>query len=281
MSGTRDYQLALDFMTAVDLRPVELIAAAAVNGCSRVSLLVHPHPAAALPDHGLLSDAKVRRDARAAADDAGIQIDMIEAFIIGPDTDIAEFRAAFECGVALGATFVNALVRDPEESRRIDNIRRYCELANQCGLTPMLEPVGTSSLATFPTAVETLRRVGFEGLVLEVDTLQLVRTNANLQDVAAIDPALIGRAQINDGPLKSTLEPRYEALEQRQIPGEGEFPLLELLQALPRKPLTLGVEVPNRKLREEGVSGAERVRLAVEGARNVLHEISSRLALAL
>jgi sugar phosphate isomerase/epimerase len=199
---------------------------------------------------------------------------MIEAFVIGPDTDIASFRPAFECGAFLGATFVNGLVRDPDESRRLDNLGKYSELADACGLRPMLEPVAASSLSTFPIAVETIRRVGCGRLVLEVDILQLIRTGGTPADLLTIDPGLIGRAQICDGPLKAVLEPRREAIEQRQIPGAGEFPLREFVQALPRKELTLAVEVPLRNLAEAGVGGAERIRLAVEGVRQIVEQLA-------
>jgi sugar phosphate isomerase/epimerase len=269
----RELRLGLDFITAVELAPAALIAAAAANGCQCVSLLVHSHPGAAFPNHGLLDNPSVRREARAAAQTHGVQIDTIEAFVIGPDTDIESFRPAFECGAFLGATFVNGLVRDPDDSRRLDNVGKYSELADACGLRPMLEPVASSSLSTFPIALDTIGRVGSGRLVLEVDILQLIRTGGSPADLLAIDPALIGRSQICDGPLKAAFEPRYEAVEQRQIPGAGEFPLRAFIQALPRKELTLAVEVPLRNLADAGVGGIERIRLAVEGTRRIIESL--------
>jgi sugar phosphate isomerase/epimerase len=269
----RQLRLGLDFITAAELAPAELIAAAAANGCQCVSLLVHSHPGAALRNHDLLDNPSVRRQARAAAHSHGVQIDLIEAFVIGPDTDIESFRPAFECGAFLEATFVNALVRDPDDARRLDNLGKYSELADACGLRPMLEPVASSSLSTFPIALDTIGRVGGGRLVLEVDVLQLIRTGGTPADLLAIDPDLIGRAQICDGPLRAAFEPRYEAVEQRQIPGEGEFPLREFLQALPRKEMTLAVEVPLRNLTDAGAGGVERIRLAVEGTRKIIESL--------
>lgn len=269
----RQLRLGLDFITAAELAPAALIAAAAANGCQCVSLLVQPHPAVAFPDHGLLNEPSVRRQTREAAQSHGVEIDMIEAFVIGPGTDIESFRPAFECGAFLGATFVNALVRDPDDSRRLDNLRKYSDLADACGLRPMLEPVASSSLSTFPIALDTLRRVGCQRLVLEVDVLQLVRTGGTPADLLSIDPGLIGRSQICDGPIRAVLEPRYEAVEQRQIPGSGEFPLREFLRALPRKHLTLALEVPLRDLADAGVSGVERIRMAVEGTREIIETL--------
>lgn len=273
MFNYRELRLGVDFITAAELAPAALIAAAADNGCQCVSLLVHPHPAAAIPDHGLLDNPAIRQEARAVAQFHGVQIDMIEAFVIGPQTDIESFRPAFECGAFLGATFVNGLVRDPDESRRLENLGKYSELAHACGLRPMLEPVASSSLSTFSIAIDTIRRVGCGRLVLEVDILQLIRTGGTPADLLGVDMNLIGRAQICDGPLNAVLEPRYEAIEQRQIPGAGEFPLREFLQALPRKELTLAAEVPLRNLAEAGVSGAERIRRVIQGTRKIMESL--------
>jgi sugar phosphate isomerase/epimerase len=137
----------------------------------------------------------------------------------------------------------------------------------------MLEPVASSSLATFDIAIDTIRRVGCGRLLLEVDILQLIRSGGTPADLLAVDPSLIGRAQICDGPLNAMLEPRYEAIEQRQIPGEGEFPLREFLQALPRKGLTLAAEVPLRNLVDAGVSGAERIRRVIQGTRKIIESL--------
>jgi sugar phosphate isomerase/epimerase len=273
MAMQQTNHLGLDFATAPDLNPSELITAAAATGCRCVSLLVQPHPPAAFPDYGLLNEPAARRIARDVADSLGVSIEMIEAFTLGPETDVASFRAAFECGAYLGATFVSSLVRDPNEERQIEHLAQFSELAVELGLRPLVEPIAISSLSTFPMAVEAIRRSGAKALALEVDILHVIRTGGKPEDLLTIDPNLIGRAQINDGPLISTLEPRYEALQQRQIPGEGEFPLWSFLEALPQNNLTIGVEVPLRNLAEQGVGGAERVRRAVAGAKKVMAQM--------
>jgi sugar phosphate isomerase/epimerase len=267
VTATQANQQGLDFVTATDLDPCEFIRAAAENGCRCVSLLVHPHPGYAFPDYGLLSDIRRRRQARDAAAASGVAIEVIEAFVLGPDTDVSAFREAFEYGAYMGATFVNALVRDPRERRRLERLAQYAELAVSLGLRPMIEPVAPSSLSSFAIAIDAIRRSAPDALVLEVDALHFFRTGSAPGDLLAIDARYIGRAQICDGPRISALESRYEALQQRRIPGTGEFPLRQFLEALPAQNLTIGVEVPLRDLADAGVGAFERIRRCVTGAK--------------
>jgi len=91
-----------------------------------------------------------------------------------------------------------------------------------------------------------------------------------LAEIAALDPALIGAAQICDGPLAHPGQDayRHEALFERGIPGEGELPLLDFLKTIPADVL-VSPEVPLRALRASGVSIHECARRAVEGARRL------------
>ena len=53
------------------------------------------------------------------------------------------------------------------------------------------------------------------------------------------------------------------------LPGDGEFPLREFVNALPPG-VPIGVEVPMQSLKDRGVGPMERARLAVEAARRVI-----------
>jgi sugar phosphate isomerase/epimerase len=105
---------------------------------------------------------------------------------------------------------------------------------------------------------------------ITVDVLHLMRTGGTPADLKAIDPKLIGYAQICDGPLVLDLAQwNFEGFEQRQIPGEGEFPLADFIAALPSD-VALGVEVPLKSQREAGITPAERARRAVDATRALL-----------
>ena len=61
----------------------------------------------------------------------------------------------------------------------------------------------------------------------------------------------------------------HEAMHERQIPGDGELPLNDLLDALPSD-VVVALEVPMRSRAEAGASPLERARLAAEGARRLM-----------
>ena len=54
-----------------------------------------------------------------------------------------------------------------------------------------------------------------------------------------------------------------EASEERVLPGEGEFPLRDILAALPAG-VTVGVEVPSLRRHLAGVAPADWARIAVD-----------------
>jgi hypothetical protein len=60
-----------------------------------------------------------------------------------------------------------------------------------------------------------------------------------------------------------------EAMHERQIPGEGELPLVSILRNV-RPDVVVSGEVPLRSLEKAGVSAEERVRRIVDATRRVL-----------
>jgi sugar phosphate isomerase/epimerase len=85
-----------------------------------------------------------------------------------------------------------------------------------------------------------------------------------------VEPARIGYVQLCDGPLEASEEMYWhEAAAERLCPGEGEFPLSEII-ALAPPGRAVSLEVPNDRLRAEGVPAAERARRAVGATREFL-----------
>ncbi len=103
-----------------------------------------------------------------------------------------------------------------------------------------------------------------------IDSLHLARAGETPADVATIDPALIGAAQICDGPAASPglKEYYYEALFERGIPGDGELPLRAFLDVIPDD-VIVSPEVPLKSLRDQGIPIQECARRAVEGTRRL------------
>ena len=105
------------------------------------------------------------------------------------------------------------------------------------------------------------------GAAVLLDALHIRRGGSTLDDVRALEPDLVPCIQLCDGPLTapealqlpaelplgmkadgSVLQ--VEARAQREVPGEGGFPLAELLAAVPvGTPISL--EVPHARLQAQ------------------------------
>jgi hypothetical protein len=90
------------------------------------------------------------------------------------------------------------------------------------------------------------------------------------------DTDLIGYIQLSDYPLVPTI-PDYmeEACFERMVPGAGEAPLLEILDALPRHPV-IGIEVPLRSQANAGVGPHERLSRCVDATHKLLLQLDDR-----
>ena len=117
-----------------------------------------------------------------------------------------------------------------------------------------------------------VRHVGRGDFRLLIDTMHVVRSGATAADLAALDASLFGYVQLCDSTLEQRNEVYRDDSSDRDIPGEGELPLVEILLALPEW-LPVGVEAPMRTRAAQGISARECAGLAVKGARGVLAEV--------
>jgi sugar phosphate isomerase/epimerase len=90
-----------------------------------------------------------------------------------------------------------------------------------------------------------------------------------LEDIAALDPKLIGYAQMCDAPLVSKGGTyMQEAMFARMVPGTGELPLREGIAALPAD-LEFGPEVPMIAEFQAGVAPRDHAARVVAAARQL------------
>jgi len=260
--------LCLDFLTAVEASPPELAVMAAANGCGLISFLVHP--ADGVPDFGMDRDTPMRRETRGRCRDLGVAIDMVEGFLLKPETSIATFRPSFESSAWLGARSVNVLLRDDQLPRLSERFAEFCDEAAAFELEVVTEWSRRTPLKTLTEAALFLARVERPAARLQIDSLHLFRGGFSAADMAQLEPHLIGRAQLSDGPADMPVEQQFqEAIGERRVPGEGALALGAFLDALPPG-ITIGLEVPMKSLQDQGVGPAERVRRVFEGARRLM-----------
>ncbi len=259
--------LSLDHLTLFEVQPPELVSIAAELGFSHVSLWTH---APLKGDFPLLTAAN-KRETQRRLTETGLKLGAMECFNLTSDAVVEDWRGEIALGAELGATSLVAInAWDPDWSRALDHFRILCGVAAEFGLRVHVEFISMGQIRTMTDAVRFLTEAGQPHTGITIDAMHLLRTGATPADVLAIDPGLIGYAQICDGPL---VQPpalwNSEGFEQRQIPGEGEFPLREFIAALPADTM-LGAEVPLKSLREAGVSPLERARRVLAGTRPFL-----------
>ncbi|HEX4505637.1 MAG TPA: TIM barrel protein, partial [Alphaproteobacteria bacterium] len=239
----------------------------AANGLGLIGIMVHP--VQGVPDFGMASDTPMRRETRQRCRDLGIAIELIEGFLLTPETDVAGFRGSLESGAWLEARSVNIILRDPDLARLAHNLAAACELAGEYGIAAGTEWSRRTPLKS-PAEAAAFLGANAPGCKLQFDSLHLYRAGFSAADIAALDPRIVGRGQLSDGPAEMPVERQFEeALGGRMFPGDGTLPLDDFVRALPAGTV-IGIEVPTTALKDQGVSAAERVARAVAGTRTVL-----------
>jgi sugar phosphate isomerase/epimerase len=209
-------------------------------------------------------------DVRARLTSAGVDVYNLEFFPIGPDVDWGAYDRALSVGAAIGGRRATAHIHDLDEARALANFERFCGLAAGHGLDVGLEFTAFAHISTLDAAVAFIEKAGQPNAAVAVDVLHLIRNGSSPARLATIDPRLIGYMQICDGPLSIAPDGMMtEAVEERGVPGEGEFPLRAFLGCAPVG-VTIEVEVPQRAARLAGVSALDRGKRAVTATRALM-----------
>jgi len=268
--------LSIEFISVFGLPPDEFVHLAADLGCGYISTGLSPllsNPPCnphGYPAWSLRDDAALRRALLAALRDRNVRIGVGEGFLIRPGTDAKAFAADVETMRELGAASINAVSIDPDRSRSFDQLAVLADLADAAGLELLLEFGPLMAIPDLPTALAALRHVDRPYFRLLVDTMHLVRSGAGAAELAALDPQLIGYAQVCDAPIVSTFASYgEEAKFERLVPGTGELPLRSIVAALPPD-IVIGIEIPQRSLAEAGIGPRERLARCVEATRRLL-----------
>jgi len=263
-------RLSLEHITAWGLPPDAFIGLAAALECEAVSLFLEaPVPESAGPP--VATDAVLRREVKARLNDTGVRLHTIECFALAPETDVGAFAPALEAGADLGGVAATAIVFDPDRARTEDRLGQLADLAHGFGLGVNVEFIAQSPLPSLSQAVALVEKVSRPGLGIVVDSLHWTRSGGTVEELRALDPALVGWIQFCDGPREMPVELQlfHEGFLQRRIPGEGAFALADFLGALPPDRV-IGVEVPLKDLADQGVPVEERARRAVQATRDML-----------
>jgi sugar phosphate isomerase/epimerase len=110
-------------------------------------------------------------------------------------------------------------------------IAALAERAGRHGLTLSLEFMPGTSLATLASTARIVQLSGASNVGLMVDIWHLLRAGGEAKDIRALPPGSVAGVQLNDRRADAT-EPARGEISSRSLPGEGDAPLAELMQAI-------------------------------------------------
>jgi sugar phosphate isomerase/epimerase len=225
------------------------------------------------PPYSLRDDIVLRRKTAAALRDRGVSISLADGFLVREGADVRDRVGDLGIMADLGATRINTVSMDPDLNRSIDQFGVLAALAAAAGLETTMELCPVLTVADLPTALAVIKAVGRPDFRLLVDTMHFARAGVGADDIAALDPDVIGYAQISDTTIAAA-DPDYmrEAITERMVPGTGELPLPDMLAALPRD-VVIGIEIPLYSEAKAGVGPHERVGRCVTATRDLLASI--------
>jgi sugar phosphate isomerase/epimerase len=271
--------LGIEFISVFGMPPIQLVELASDLGYQYISGGLQSMPGRYNPDgypqYSLKDDLAMRRNLISALKDRGVSMSLGEGFAIFPNSDVREAYAGdLDVMNELGVKRINSVSFETDLNRSFDQLGHLAEMAGGRGIEAMIEFVPTFGIADLPTALAAVRHVGRRDFKILIDTMHTGRSGARAQDIAALDPEIIGYVQLCDAPLVPKI-PDYleEAMYERMIPGRGELPLLDILAALPRDRV-IGLEVPLRSLADAGIGPRERMTRCLDGARKLLSQLN-------
>lgn len=278
-------RLGIEALSMLGLPPVESVELAADLGCGHISLMLQSldfsryvenerlrpgESPLGYPPYDLSTDPRLRRDLAAVLADRGISVSIAEGLSLRPGSDARDRSAELDVFAELGAKQLNLVSWDPDLGRTCGQFAEMMELAQERGMTGLLEFLPGLVVPDLGVALEVIRRVGHPELRLLIDAMHFIRSGGTVDALAAVEPELIGYFQICDAPLHAQMEPYLlEAIGYRRVPGKGELPLAELLALVPRDRI-VSLEIPMLEPALAGVGPRERLRPAVEATEALL-----------
>lgn len=267
-------RLGIEMLSGHGLPPVEFVTLSADLGCAHISTGLMQMPAQynplGYPDWSLKTDLALRREMRAVMRDRGISVSLGEGFAVRPGVSMADRGEDMDIMAELGARGLGSVSMEPDSARALDEFAILADMAHARGMIATIEFAPIQVISTLDQAMAVVTHVGQPHFRVMIDAMHFFRTGGQVDQIRALDPALIGYAQLCDAPAGPPGETYgQEAMFGRRIPGEGDFPLADFVAALPAD-IPLGLEIPMLAKAQAGVSAFDRLKPAVAAAQTLL-----------
>ncbi|HEY1876892.1 MAG TPA: TIM barrel protein [Rhizomicrobium sp.] len=240
----RPAPLSLAHLSLIELAPEALIRIAGEAGFDLVDLRLSP----ATPTDRVYDRRALKALCRALAPvlrGAGLGVWDVEIIRVDDRTVPQDYLPLMEAAAALEARRVKLVCDSEDHARAADILGRLCDLAAPFGLALDLEYMIFSGVRSLGAAIGLVQAAARPNLFVLVDALHWVRAG-DIEAIRSVDRGRLGYLQLCDGPLRGPSDRQaliHEARTNRLAPGEGEFPLDDLLAAMPPG-CVASIEVP-------------------------------------
>jgi sugar phosphate isomerase/epimerase len=264
-------RLGLHHLTLKELDPFEFVEVAGASGYDQVSLFTHipnvPHAGRERMFAFPTVTAETKRQILQRLEASGLRVIGAEFFLMTQDADLSSYIAGLALGRELGAVHAVTHVFDLDRARAVDTLGAFSDLAAAhelnvciefCQLTP-----GCPSIHDAAWFVEQVDRAN---VGVNICPLHLIRSGGTATDMASLDARYFANGQINDGLGLHKSSDYFAEVHNRELPGDGDFPLPQILGALPAA-TPIEVKIPSDRRKAAGPSALEFARDAAARAR--------------
>ena len=184
-------------------------------------------------------------------DDADLTVVDMEVIRMGPKGDCGE--RLIEAASIIGAKNILTISNFDSMEATAERLNELCLLANPSGIRVCIEFMRFTSVRSLADALRVIELVEQDNAGILVDLIHVFRSGTTYEQIRAVDPTLLPYAQWCDAQAEpdgwSTKELIRDAVDGREIPGEGQLPVNEF-ETLFDTSVPFSVEVRSKKLRD-------------------------------
>ncbi|MCP5152673.1 MAG: TIM barrel protein [Ectothiorhodospiraceae bacterium] len=229
------HPLGLAPLGFLDLAPPALVTLAAGAGFTAITVRARAAVPGG-PQYPLDAGGSVARETARRLEATGLRIAQVELIGLDRHTDVESCRAMVAGGAALGAGSV-VVSGDDDPAVVAERLSEVCALAAEHGMAVELEFMPFRRVRTIGDALAIIEMAGATNARVMVDALHLHRSGGTVEAVRRAPASRLGSLQLCDAPRAApgTTDAALaaEARERRLLPGAGELPLVELVEAMP------------------------------------------------
>ena len=247
--------------------PEQVVASAAAAGFNAVGIWY---------DADIWSEQLTRTLARALQEQHLIALD-IEVVWFHPGEKIDCHDRIIDIAAEIGARNILCVSSEPDIKDTQRRFEHLCRRAEGTGIRIVLEFLSLTTIKTLDQALEVIRAVDHRAGGILIDALHLTRNGSIAADLDKLDPQLLPYLQLCDAKLQpddsSTEGLIDDAIYQRCLPGEGELPLTDLLNAFDHQ-VPVSLEIRSRQLMDQFPDPNRRAKAVYEQAQQYFREFN-------